>query len=177
MGKTILYIATTLDGKIARKDGSLDWLFALANPNQIDHGYGQFLSTIGTTVMGKNTYNEILGFGVDWPYAGMHSYVVTTDNDFKSTTPDTLIVTTNLTEFVNDLKKKNEKDIWLIGGGQLIASFLENELLDRMILTLIPTTIGEGIPLFPEIAIETSWTLTSVERFETGVINLTYNKK
>ena len=177
MSKTVLYIATTLDGKIARKDGSLDWLDALPNPNQIDYGYGQFLNTIGTTIMGKNTYKEILDFGVDWPYAGMNSYVVTSDNDFKSTTPDTFIVAPNLTDFVLDLKKKNEKDIWLIGGGQLIASFLDNELLDRMILTLIPTTIGEGIPLFPEIAKETTWALTNAERFETGVVNLTYDKK
>lgn len=177
MGKTILYIAATLDGKIARKDGSLDWLYALPNPNQIDHGYGQFLGTIGTTVMGRNTYMEILGFGVDWPYLGMNSYVVTTDKDFQSTTPDTFILAANLTDFVNDLKKKSEKDIWLIGGGQLIASFLKNELLDSMILTLIPTTIGEGISLFPEIAKETTWTLTNVERFETGVVNLTYDRK
>lgn len=177
MSKITLYIATTLDGKIARKDGGLDWLFALANPNQIDHGYADFLKSIGTTIMGKNTYNEILGFGVDWPYLGMNSYVVTTDKEFKSTTPDTFIVATNLANFVNDLKKKNEKDIWLIGGGQLIASFLDNDLLDRMILTLIPTTIGEGIPLFPEIPKETTWTLTNVERFETGVVNLTYDKK
>ncbi len=177
MSKTTLYIATTLDGKIARKDGSLDWLYALPNPNQIDYGYGQFLSTVGTTVMGKNTYREIIGFGVDWPYAGMNSYVVTTDKDFKSTTPDTFVIATNLTDFVNDLKKQNEKDIWLIGGGQLIASFLDKELLDRMILTLIPTTIGEGIPLFPDISKETNWTLTNVERFETGVVNLTYDRK
>ena len=102
---------------------------------------------------------------------------MTNDKDFKSTTPDTFIVTTNLTNFVVDLKKRSDKDIWLIGGGQLIASFLDKELLDRMILTLIPTTIGEGIPLFPEIAKETTWTLTNVERFETGVVNLTYDRK
>ena len=128
-------------------------------------------------MMGKNTYKEILGFGVEWPYTGMNSYVVSTDKNFNPTTPDTFIVSTNLTEFVNDLKNKNEKDIWLIGGGQLIASFLYNDLLDRMILTLIPTTIGEGIPLFPEIAKETTWTLTNSEVFETGVVNLTYDRK
>jgi dihydrofolate reductase len=177
MSKTLLYIATTLDGKIARKDGSLDWLFALENPNQIDHGYGQFLSSIGTTIMGKNTYEEILDFGVDWPYIGMNSYVVTTDNDFKSSTPDTFIVSSNLIEFVNEMKKKNEKDIWLIGGGKLIASFLEYDLLDSMILTLIPTTIGEGIPLFPEIEKDITWRLTNVEKFETGIVNLTYERK
>ncbi len=177
MSKTTLFIATTLDGKIARKDGSLDWLNDLSNPNQIDHGYGQFLNTIGSTIMGKNTYNEIIGFGVDWPYAGMNSYVVTTDKDFKPTTTETFTVSGISTDFLNELKKKNEKDIWLIGGGQLIASFLENDLLDRMILTLIPTIIGEGIPLFPDIAKETTWNLTNMERFETGVVNLTYDKK
>ena len=177
MNKTILYIATTLDGKIARKDGGLDWLYALPNPNQIDYGYGQFLSTIGSTIMGKNTYKEILGFGVDWPYTGMNSYVVTTDKDFKSSTPDTFILTTDLTEFVIDLKKRSEKDIWLIGGGQLITFFLNKDLLDKMILTVIPTIIGEGISLFPNDPKETSWHLENVDRFETGVVNLTYIRK
>lgn len=177
MSKTTLYIATTLDGKIARKDGSLDWLYALPNPNQIDHGYGQFLSSIGTTIMGRNTYDEIIGFGVEWPYVGITSYVVTSNKDFKPLTPDTFTTTNNLIDFVNELKTKTEKDIWLIGGGQLIASFLKSDLLDRMILTLIPTTIGEGIPLFPEINKETGWTLTKVEQFETGVVNLTYDRK
>jgi dihydrofolate reductase len=177
MNKTVLYIATTLDGKIARKDGSLDWLYSLPNPNQIDHGYGHFLSTIGATIMGKNTYKEILGFDVDWPYTGINSYVVTTDKDFQPTTPDTFMVSTNLTDFVTDLKKSIEKNIWLIGGGQLVASFLDKKLLDSMILTLIPATIGVGIPLFPEIAQEATWTLTNIERFETGVVNLTYDRK
>ena len=72
------------------------------------------------------------------------------------------------------MKKKNEKDIWLIGGGKLIASFLEYDLLDSMILTLIPTTIGEGIPLFQDIGKDITWKLTNVEKFETGVVNLTY---
>ena len=173
----ILNIATTLDGEIARKDGRLDWLYALPNPDQIDHGYGQFLSTIGSNIMGKNTYKEIPGFGVDWPYTGKNSYVVTTDKDFKSPTPDTSIVTSNLIEFVNDLKNKNEKDIWLIGGGQLITFFLNHDLLDKMILTVIPMIIGEGISLFPDNPKETSWHLENVERFETGVVNLTYIRK
>ena len=177
MSKTTLYIATTLDGKIARKDGSLDWLFALANPNQIDHGYAGFLKTIGTTIMGKNTYNEILGFGVEWPYKGMDSYIATTNKEFQATTPETYIISSSIADHINILKGQSQKDIWLIGGGQLITYFLNNDLLDRMILTLIPTIIGEGIPLFPDIAKETTWTLTNVERFETGVVNLTYDRK
>ena len=176
MSKIILYIATSLDGYIARKDGSLDWLFALSNPNQIDHGYGELLSNIGSTIMGKNTYNDILSFGVDWPYSELNSYVVTTDKEFKTSTPNTYTVNTYLPDFIKDLQKKNTKDMWLIGGGQLIASFLEHNLLDRMILSLIPKTIGEGIPLFPEIKKETNWNVNKVERFETGVVNISYDR-
>jgi dihydrofolate reductase len=176
MSKTILYIATTLDGKIARKDGSLDWLFALANPNQIDHGYADFLKGIGTTIMGKNTYNEILDFGVEWPYKGMDSYIATTDTEFQATTPETYIISSNIADHINKLKGQSQKDIWLIGGGQLVAYFLNNELLERMILTLIPTIIGVGISLFPDNPKETKWILSNVEKFETGVVNLTYDK-
>ncbi len=108
---------------------------------------------------------------------GKLKFIAITDKNFKSSTPDTFIVSSNLIEFVNELKKKNEKDIWLIGGGKLIASFLEYDLLDSMILTLIPTIIVEGIPLFPEIGKDKAWNLTNVEKFETGVVNLSYERK
>ncbi len=70
-----------------------------------------------------------------------------------------------------------EKDILLIGGGQLITYFLKNDLLDKMILTIIPTIISEGIALFPAKPNETNWNLVNVEKFETGVVNLTYDRK
>jgi dihydrofolate reductase len=177
MSKTVLYIATTLDGKIARNDGSLDWLSDFPNPKQIDYGYADFLSTIGTTIMGKKTYHEILGFGVEWPYQNIKSYVATRDKNFKTTTPDTFPLLSNIVDFITELKTKSEKDIWLIGGGQLITFFLDNDLLDKMVLTIIPTIIGEGISLFPDNPKETIWNLESVETFETGVVNLTYVRK
>jgi hypothetical protein len=102
MSNTTLYIAPAHDDKIARKDGSLDWFFALANPNQIDHGYAKFMESIGTTIIGKNTYNEILGFGVEWPYKGMNSYIVTRDKEFKVTMPETQVISSD----VKDLIKK-----------------------------------------------------------------------
>jgi len=177
MSKVTLFIATTLDGKIARKNGELDWLMNRPNPNQLDFGYHEFLGKVGAIVLGKTTYKEILGFGIEWPYTGIPAYVATTDPKFQPKTPDTFTLTTDLTEFVADLRQKITKDIWLMGGGQLISTFLKKDLLDRMILTLIPTTIGEGIPLFPEISKETKWALTHVEHFETGVVNLTYDKE
>ncbi len=176
MSTTTLYIATTLDGKIARKDGSLDWLFALANPNQIDHGYSKFIESIGTTIMGKNTYNEILGFGIEWPYIGIDSYIATRDIAFNVSTPETHVISSNIPDLIKKIKGQNQKDIWLIGGGQLITYFLNNDLLDRMILTLIPVLIGEGISLFPDNPKESKWILSNVEKFETGIVNLTYDK-
>ncbi len=126
--------------------------------------------------MAKNTYNEILGFGVEWPYMGMDSYIATTDKEFQATTPDTYIISSNIADLVNKVKGQSQKDIWLIGGGNLITYFLNNDLLDRMILTLIPTIIGEGIFLFPDNPKETKWILSNVEKLETGVVNLTYEK-
>jgi dihydrofolate reductase len=177
MSKVTLFIATTLDGKIARQNGELDWLMNRPNPNQLDFGYYEFLGTVGAIVLGKTTYKEILGFGIEWPYTGIPAYVATTDPKFQPKTPDTFTLTTDLTEFVADLRQKITKDIWLMGGGQLISTFLKKDLLDRMILTLIPTTIGEGIPLFPDLNKEIIWTLKNIRFFETGVVNLTYDKE
>lgn len=90
--KVVLYIATSLDGYIARADGSLHWLYALPNPGQTDHGYHDFFSKIGATIMGSNTYKEIIGFGVDWPYAEIDSYVVSGNKDTSIESPKTYLV-------------------------------------------------------------------------------------
>lgn len=177
MTKTVLYIATSLDGFIARPDGNLEWLTSIPKPQTgDDYGYTDLLNSIGTTIMGRKTYDEIIGFGVDWPYVGLDSFVVTTNKELKIQSPDTYTLTENLKDFVTDLKKKTEKDIWLIGGGQLVTTFINEGLLDKMIITLIPKIIGEGLPLFADKPKETNWKLTEAKSFDTGVVNLTYEK-
>lgn len=176
MIKTVLYIATSLDGFIARPDGNLDWLTSIPNPQSGDYGYAELLDSIGTTIMGRKTYEEIIGFGVEWPYTGIDSFVVTTNKDLEIQSPDTFVLTGNLQEFINALKKKTDKDIWLIGGGKLITTFINEDILDKMIITVIPKIIGEGIPLFGDKPKETIWKLTGVKAFDTSVVNLTYEK-
>ncbi|MDX2195531.1 MAG: dihydrofolate reductase family protein [Cytophagales bacterium] len=176
MNKTVLYIASSLDGFIARPDGNLDWLTSVPNPQTGDYGYAELLNSIGTTIMGRKTYDEIIGFGVDWPYYGLSSYVVTTNNNLKIQSPDTYILTENLKNFVTDLKMRTEKDIWLVGGGQLITSFINEGILDKMIISVIPKIIGEGLSLFAYKPKETNWKLTEVKSFDTGVVNLTYER-
>ncbi len=86
-----LYIACSLDGFIAKKDGSLDWLDAIENPNEDDYGYNDFYSRIDTIVMGRKTYEEILGFGVEWPYNDCQTYVVSS-KDLKISTDNTTLI-------------------------------------------------------------------------------------
>jgi dihydrofolate reductase len=77
MRKIVLYIAASLDGKIARKDGDVKWLDEFSDPEQMDYGYNDFLNSIDTTLMGNNTYKQLLGFGIDFPYRGKTNYVFT----------------------------------------------------------------------------------------------------
>jgi dihydrofolate reductase len=174
--KTVLYIATSLDGYIARPDGNIDWLTSIPSPQTGDYGYAEFLNSIGTTIMGRKTYNEIIGFGVDWPYIGLDSYVVTSNKELKIQSPETYLLTQKIEDFVAETKSKTNKDIWLIGGGQLITTFINEGLLDKMIITVIPKIIGEGIPLFADKPKETTWKLIEAKSFDTGVVNLTYEK-
>jgi dihydrofolate reductase len=113
---------------------------------------------------------------VDWPYAGLQSYIATTDKNFIPQSPDTYPIAENLIDFVNELKEKAEKDIWLVGGGQLVTTFINHSLLDRMIITIIPKLIGDGIPLFSKKTAESNWNLVNVQPFDTGVVNLTYDR-
>jgi dihydrofolate reductase len=177
MSKVVLYIATSLDGFIAGPGGDLEWLNTLPNPDNSDHGYHAFYGTIGATVMGRKTYDEILGFGIDWPYRDVVSYVVTRDGAFTPSTPDTTAVRGDLPGLIQSLKDRlGEKDIWLVGGGQLITAFLSHDLLDRLIITHIPVILGEGIPLFPGKHPASSWQLTRTESFASGAVSLTYQK-
>jgi dihydrofolate reductase len=172
-----LYTATSLDGFIARPDGNIDWLTSVPNPDQGDYGYSDLLAGIETIIMGRKTYDDVLGFGIPWPYAGFKTYIVTTHKDFKPSTEDTFVLSTNWKEAVLDLKHENTKDIWLMGGGQLNTAFINEGLLDQMIITIVPKMIGEGIRLFAQYPAELEWTLVNVQSFNTGLVNLTYDKK
>lgn len=175
MSNIILYIAMSIDGFIARPDGNLDWLHNVPPPQQGDYGYAALLSRTGTIIMGRKTYEEIIGFGIDWPYNNIPTYVVTQQPTLPIVSPDTQLITHNFQAILQQLKEQSEKDIWLVGGGQLVATCIREKLLDEMIITIIPKIIGNGISLFPNNeSIEQDWTLVHTQPFHTGVVNLTY---
>ena len=172
-----LFIAQTIDGFIAREDGSLDWLLGLLNPNQIDHGYNEMINGVDIIIMGRKTYEELLGLIDEWPYQNYKTYVVTGDKNYKLKTEQTFLLHQIDRETIGNLKSESNKNIWLVGGGKLITQFLSLDAIDEMTLSIIPVILGKGIRLFPDTPKETTFTLIKSESFETGVVNLVYGKK
>lgn len=170
-----LYIACSIDGFIAREDGSLDWLDAIPNPDQLDYGYQSFYNSIDTIVMGRKTYEEVLGFGVDWPYPDSKTYVLSSKS-IEIKTENTYLINEPLEYKIKKWKNNKGKDIWVVGGGELISSMLDLGLIDEMLLTITPVILGSGIPLFPNNPKETKFELVKTEAFDTGFVNLTYEK-
>lgn len=170
-----LYIATSLDGFIARSDGRVDWLDAIPNPTQLDYGYGTFLASVDTTLMGNNTYQTVLGFGGNFPYPDKVNFVFSRSE--RPNTPYVQYVTEDPAAFVRRLKQADGNGIWLIGGGQLNTVLLNAGLIDELIISVAPVILGAGIPLFGSTDTETQWTRTKTESFETGFVQSTYRRR
>ena len=172
-----LFIATSLDGFIAREDGSLDWLVNIPNPSQTDHGYNEMIENTDVIVMGRKTYDEILGFGIEWPYENCKTFVVTGKPDFAPSTGNTFVLNKIDAGTIQFLKNQSSKNIWLAGGGSLVTQFLNHGAIDEMTISIVPIVLGNGIRLFPDKPLETQFKTVKTELFETGIVNLVYRKK
>ena len=177
MRQVLLYIAASLDNFIARPDGSVDWLgspeFLL--PDE-DYGYNEFYATIDTTLMGNSTYRFILDQDVPFPYPDKTNHVFSRsaknrDTEFVRFIPQDPV------KFVRQLKREAGNDIWLIGGGQINTLLLNNDLIDKIILTMIPMTLGEGIPVFHGKYKEVKFNLESSKSYPSGFVQLTLLKR
>ena len=172
-----LFIATSLDGFIAREDGSLDWLVNIPNPSQTDHGYNEMIENTDVIVMGRKTYDEILGFGIEWPYGNCKTFVVTRKQDFIPSTSNTFFLNKINDEIIKFLKDQSSKNIWLAGGGSLVTQFLNHGAIDEMTISIVPIVLGKGIRLFADEPSETQFETVKTELFDTGIVNLVYRKK
>lgn len=138
-----VFIATSLDGYIARPDGSIDWLTERAEQAG-DTGYDEFMASIDTVVLGRGTYQKVLTFDF-WPYEGKHVEVLSTTLD-----PDVderIIVHRTLDGLIETLNDRGAKRIYT-DGGQVIQTFLRAGLLNELTITTAPVLLGTGIRLF-----------------------------
>ncbi len=174
MKKIIVYAATSLDGMIAKADGSVDWLEELPNPDQLDYGYFDFYDGIDTTIMGNKTYQQVLGFDVPFPYNGKANYVLTR-NEALTKDENVEFISKDPIETLHNLKESEGKDIWLIGGGAINTLLLNNGLIDQVIVHVMPVILGDGIPLFNKEAKVSTLKLIESKSYPTGVIEMRYD--
>jgi dihydrofolate reductase len=176
MTRCAVFIATSLDGYIARADGSIDWLEEANTriPSGEDCGYAQFRSGIDAIVMGRNTFELALGFGA-WVYQSTPVVVLSSR---LTTLPPNLPSSVSISadkpqDLVRRLSAKGLDRLY-IDGGLTIQSFLAVDLIDEMTITTIPVILGGGIPLFGTLDHDLPLTLIESKAYDFGFVQSKY---
>ena len=171
--KVVLYIAVSLDNYIARDNGDVDWLVGDGSNPNVDNGYEEFYKNIDTVIMGKSTYDQVLTFG-EYPYKDSKGYVYTRkeieDTEYVKFTNE------NPRELISKLKEKPGKNIWIVGGADIVDIFLKEDLIDEFVIATIPTVLGKGIPLFKGNNKEIKLKLVESKIFD-GIVQSHYIKR
>lgn len=173
--KVIVHIATSADGYIARPDGDLEWLTSRPAPKGF-YGMVDFVKTIDTKLIGRRTYEASLSLGAK--FDSKDRYIVFSRHAPPGDAPAGVeFVNDQIGPFINVLREQPGKDIWLMGGGDLIASFLDEHAIDEFVVSVAPVFIGDGIPLIARRHRDVPLELQSVERFDDGLVQLHYSVK
>jgi dihydrofolate reductase len=174
MSRFVVYIAMSLDGYIADEDGDVHWLEAFEKD---DYGYEGFIQSIGSILMGRVTYEQILSFGV-WPYKDIPT-LVWSGGSVEDLPDGARSWSEDIEETYSWLNEQaGDKDVWLLGGAQTIQTFLTAGMLDRMDIFVIPVLLGGGIRLFAgEDSEPQMLKLDHVQPYANGVVQLSYNMR
>jgi len=175
MPQTVVYVATSLDGYIARPDGALDWL--PSPPEGEDFGWAEFIAGIDAIVMGRNTFDQVLTFGT-WPYEGTPLVVLSRT---LTGVPEQLAgkATVSALEpraLLEQLEAEGHRRVY-VDGGSVVQSFLRVDGIDELIVTTVPVLIGNGIPLFGALESDLSWSLVASEQLFGGLVQSCYRRK
>jgi dihydrofolate reductase len=173
MRKIIAYLATSVDGFIARPNGDVDWLDRPRPPG--NYGMGAFIRSIDTVVMGRGTYDIGKKLGAP-PRLGTKNIILS-----RSLAPDSVkdaVVEKGDARVLGDRWRKEQgRDIWLMGGAKVFGEFLDAGALDDLIIHVVPVLIGTGIPLLDAKRRTSQLELLSTKKFSDGVVRLHYAPK
>jgi dihydrofolate reductase len=172
MRELILYTTVSLDGYLAPIYGGFDMLTTISSLEREDYGKNVFFDSIDTIIMGGNTYYELSCIDVEMPFKSKEIYVVSQKS--LELNKEVHFIKENAINEIKKLKELDGKNIWLLGGGILTASLLEQKLIDKMIINYLPVMIGNGIPLFPKYKGESQWKLVNNQSFENGILQAEY---
>ncbi|MDR1201810.1 MAG: dihydrofolate reductase family protein [Tannerellaceae bacterium] len=174
MKKIILYIAASIDGRIAEPDGGIEWLSEFPITKEMNYGYKEFIASIDTIIMGGRSWRELSNMDAMGAYAAKAIYVVSR-HDWGET-ENTKFITENVKEHITALRNEPGKDIWLFGGGELVSMLLAADLVDEIRIAYIPVILGKGITLFPEQPKESKWGLAESKNYSSGIMMVEYRK-
>ena len=181
--RVTIHMAASLDGFIARKDGSVDWLETadeFAGGKTLDaETVEAFLETIDCYVMGSRTYETALHFearGLGWSYGDKPAFVLTS-RDLPRTRKTVELYSGDLTQLVNGRLRPRFRSIWVVGGGSLASECLRLGLADEVRYSILPILIGDGIPFFGRLDQDLALHLVEVDAYKSGMVELRYEVK
>jgi dihydrofolate reductase len=173
----LVFIATSLDGCISDKNNGLDWLHSIPNPNSYDLGWSAFIERIDALIMGRKTFEAVCGFDCDWPY---EKPVFVLSNTLLSLPQEYAgkaeLVNGPLTDVIASLNEKGFEHFY-IDGGSTIQSFLKEDLIDEMIITVLPILLGGGSPLFKDLSDPLSFELLHTDVLLEAMVQNHYRRK
>ncbi|MES2618875.1 MAG: dihydrofolate reductase family protein [Bacteroidota bacterium] len=169
--KLIVYIATSLDGYIAKPNDDLSFLSIVAKEGE-DYGYTSFIETIDTVILGRKTYEWVMTQVPEFPHADKQSFVITRTP--RESIGNTHFYSGSLQSLVAQLKSEKGNNIFCDGGAEIVHALLKEKLVDELIISIIPIMLGNGTRLFKDERPEQLLTLISSKQFETGLVQVHY---
>ena len=173
----IVYIGTSIDGYISDKNGGLDWLQMVPNPDNLDFGWADFIDNIDAIVMGRKTFEKVCSFDCDWPYP---KPVFVLSDSLKSL-PDgyeskAKLIQGPLSEILKSIHNDGYEKLY-IDGGTAVQNFLKEDLIDEIIITVIPVLLGGGTPLFTQLPKQMEFDLVKSDVFLNALVQTHYRRK
>lgn len=171
-----VYIATSLDGYIADKDGGIDWLSMVPMTEEVQAAFTHFMDTVDALVMGRNTFDMVKSFGGEWPYKKRVFVVSNSMNSIPDDYKDKVeLIKGSPTDIVSQLNQKGYNNLY-IDGGKTIQKFLKEDLIDEMIIASIPILLGSGKPLFGVLSNPQKFRLVDSKVISNQMVQTHYRK-
>lgn len=161
----------SLDGYIATKDDTIDFLSKVESPGE-DYGYADYLQNIDTVIWGRKTFDKVLTFGDGVPHKTKNVFVI---SKTRTGSEGHAVYHDNVVELVTKLKQQEGRHIYCDGGAKIIVQLMRHRLIDRVIVSVIPHLLGDGVRLFKEAQPEQNLKLKQSISFPTGLVQLWYD--
>lgn len=174
--KNAVFIGTSLDGYIVDKDRGFDFHHCVPNPEQDDLGYLEFMDRIDALLIGRGTYETVLGFGGRWPYTKPVFVLSNTLSSLPEQLQDKVeLIRGPIKQVVEQINGRGLEQLY-IDGGKLIQSFLQEDMIDELIITQVPILLGGGTPLFGDLPAHLTFDLIGTEVLLNAIVQSRYKR-